>query len=508
MIRKISKKFLKNNCAGFTFIEIIVSLAIFSIILLFVVSFFFTMSSTNFKTKSDRDNIEAVRRVLDEMAFEIKSAKSIYTPTTTANQLSLETARYLSPNETSTFIDFFLCGNALCLKKEFQNPIVLTADSVKIMNITFLKILNGSTPSIKINLTLSHAGVTGSFDPGSSDIIYSVDLTSTAASRLGSALVEGNYTMGWVEAQPAGNINKNWTSVACSADGVKVVATAWGDYIYTSINSGATWTQQTSAGQAGKGGWQSVASDSTGAKLAAITQSDIWTSTNSGANWTVQSPPDLDSEPWTSIASSADGTKLAATNNGFTPNGNGDYIYTGVYSGGAWTWTRQTNPGLHHWLSIASDSTGAKLAAVYSGGNVNTSTDSGATWVSQTNSGLRNWQAIASDSTGTKLAAVVYGGYIYTGVYSAGAWTWTERAANLGLQSWSAIASSSNGNKLIAAAAGGRLYTSSNSGADWVEQQPAGNTDQNWRTVAINSDGSKFFAAVMGGRLYIGTFSP
>ena len=499
------KNFLKNNHAGISLLEILISLAIFSIILLFVVTFFFTMSASNFKTKADRENLESIRRVLDEMAFEIKSAKSIYTPTTTANQLSLETARYLSVNETSTFIDFYLCGNAICLKKEFQDPIVLTTDSVKITSITFLKILNESTPSIKINLTLSHAGSTGSFDMGSSDITYLVDLTSTAALRLGSSLVEGNYTMGWVETQPDGNINKNWTSIACSADGTKLVATAGADYIYTSTNSGATWTKRISAGF---GSWQSVASDSTGANLAAVMLISIHTSTDYGATWTAQSVPSSDSIPWTSITSNSTGTKLAAANNGLSSNGNGDYIYTGVYSGSTWTWTQQTNPGLHRWLSIASDSTGAKLAAVFSGGNISTSSDYGATWTPQTGSGLHNWTSIASDSTGTHLAATVSGGYIYTGVYSGGTWTWTAQATSLGLHWWSTIASSSDGTKLIAGVSGGRLYTSSDSGVTWVEQQPAGNTDQNWHTVAINSDGSKLFAAVMGGRLYIGTFSP
>ncbi|MEK7080488.1 MAG: type II secretion system protein, partial [Patescibacteria group bacterium] len=240
------KKIFNNKNDGISLLEILISLAIFSIILIFVVSFFFTMSASNFKTKADRENLESIRRVLDEMAFEIKSAKSIYTPTTTANQLSLETARYLPPNETSTFIDFFLCGNAICLKKEFQDPIVLTTDSVKITNIIFLRILNGSTPSIKINLILIHAGATGSFNMGSSDIIYQVDLTSTAASRLESALIEENFTMGWVRSGIS--VFGNWDTAASDADGSNLIAGLYGGRIYISSNYGATWTETRPAG--------------------------------------------------------------------------------------------------------------------------------------------------------------------------------------------------------------------------------------------------------------------
>ncbi|MEK7562392.1 MAG: prepilin-type N-terminal cleavage/methylation domain-containing protein [Patescibacteria group bacterium] len=171
------KNFHKNN-NGFSLLEILVSMAIFSIILLFVVSFFFSMNASNLKTKNDREILEGARRVLDKIAYEIKSAKTVYTPTTTANQLSLETLRYLPPNENTTFIDFFLCAAAVCFKKEFQDPIVLTPDGVNITNLEFLKIVNGIAPSIKISLTMSYIN-----NADSSDTSSSIDLTSTAFLR-------------------------------------------------------------------------------------------------------------------------------------------------------------------------------------------------------------------------------------------------------------------------------------------------------------------------------------
>ena len=66
------------------------------------------------------------------------------------------------------------------------------------------------------------------------------------------------------------------------------------------------------------------------------------------------------------------------------------------------------------WASIASSSDGTKLAAVVSGGQIYSSTDSGVTWTAQESS--RSWLSIASSSDGTKLAAVVDGGQIFTSV--------------------------------------------------------------------------------------------
>lgn len=160
------------NNKGFSLLELLISLAIFSMILLAVVSFLLSMNASVAQTKADREASENARRALEEITYEIRSAKSIYTPTTTINQLSLETSRYLPDGETSTFIDFFLCGSAICFKKESQNPIVLTSDSVSVTNLVFSQISTGTNPSIQINLTAKSA-----------DNSSSITLVSTASLR-------------------------------------------------------------------------------------------------------------------------------------------------------------------------------------------------------------------------------------------------------------------------------------------------------------------------------------
>jgi len=172
------KNFINNfrgKSRGFSLLELLLSLAVFSIILLAVYSFFFSLSDSNLRTKASQTATDNAKRALEVITFEIKSAKSIYTPTTTASQLSLETSRYLQSGETATFIDFFMCGYAVCMKKESQeDAVALTSDSVQVTNLVFSQISTGTNPSVKVGLTVTS---------GSGQNLSSVNLTSTASVR-------------------------------------------------------------------------------------------------------------------------------------------------------------------------------------------------------------------------------------------------------------------------------------------------------------------------------------
>ena len=68
-------------------------------------------------------------------------------------------------------------------------------------------------------------------------------------------------------------------------DGTKLVAVQYyGRYIYTSTDSGVTWTLQANAGS---GYWYSVVSSSDGTKLVAVQSNNgyIYTSTDSGVTY-------------------------------------------------------------------------------------------------------------------------------------------------------------------------------------------------------------------------------
>jgi hypothetical protein len=81
----------------------------------------------------------------------------------------------------------------------------------------------------------------------------------------------------------------------------------------TTFASGATWSQQTAAGQRG---WEDVVSSADGTRLAAVPFADafnnpdyVYTSTDGGVTWTQQTGSGQ--HFWNSIASSAADTHLS-----------------------------------------------------------------------------------------------------------------------------------------------------------------------------------------------------
>lgn len=173
---KLKQNQLSNIKTGFTILEIIIYLAILSLITLLVGSVVIYFTNANNQSKGDREVLENARRTLEEITYEITSAKSIYTPTTTVNQLSLETSKYLQAGETTSYVDFFICNLRICFKKDGQNPIYITDDTVQVSNLIFNQISTNGSPSIRINLTMNYKNIINNTQP-------SINFTSTVSLR-------------------------------------------------------------------------------------------------------------------------------------------------------------------------------------------------------------------------------------------------------------------------------------------------------------------------------------
>ena len=143
---------------GFTLMEILIYISVLAIIFLAVYSFLDWAVKLSAKAGAIREVTDNARRAMEIMAHEIKSASSVYEPTSRASQLSLQTLNYLPEGETSSYIDFYLCGQAsstICFKKESKNPIAITSDKVKVTGLKFIQI-STTTPSIQIYLGLDY----------------------------------------------------------------------------------------------------------------------------------------------------------------------------------------------------------------------------------------------------------------------------------------------------------------------------------------------------------------
>jgi len=197
---------------------------------------------------------------------------------------------------------------------------------------------------------------------------------------------------------------------------------------------------------------------------------------------------------WTAIASDYSGANLVALVNG------GD-LWTSSDSGATW-------------FAVTSDSTGQNLAA---GANQNgsdvgdiwTSTDSGATWTNQTvgtGADGQNWSSLAYDSTGKHLYGASYSHDIWTQRSSWVDETTGTPAAN---KTWMSIASSVNGSNLAAVAFNGDIWTSSNSGASWTNQTTgnAAMSGKSWYSIASDASGANLAAAAYDGDIWTSTDS-
>ena len=267
-------------------------------------------------------------------------------------------------------------------------------------------------------------------------ITISSNGTKLAATTLGGSIYfSTNSGISWQKATVPVSTFKGLSCMASSSDGQRLVSVGFSDYsstnigfIYTSTDSGQSWTQTTAPWE----NWWSVASSADGKILAATFDYGVMVSTNFGAAWI----PTLGTQgAWMHLASSFDGKLFFA--NGYI--GNTNYMFTSTNSG--FSWVTNNAPNLQ-WSGIACTTNGKILAACARlGSGIYRSTNSGATWV-VTSAPSMDWGTIASSADGTKLVAGVLNGNIYASFDSGNSWT------NTGQNYGTSIASSANGTKL------------------------------------------------------------
>lgn len=264
------------------------------------------------------------------------------------------------------------------------------------------------------------------------------DWTGVASSADGTQLIAADLSGGhqinvsssggatWRSYGPAAS----WRGLASSADGTKLAAAAWDGPIYTSVNSGVTWTATASPTNS----WRSIASSADGTKLAAgaFGENVVEVSTNSGANW--RAATGAPSGGLVLVAWSADGSVLVAAH--------GSVVYVSTNSGV--TGISQTLPGMN-FTSVASSADGTILYAA--GGSIYTSTNRGTSWIicgSLSGAGL-----VACSTDGYRVAAA--SDQVYLSDDEGASWMRTGPRTAPYNGNWSTIACSSDGIRLIAA---------------------------------------------------------
>jgi hypothetical protein len=199
--------------------------------------------------------------------------------------------------------------------------------------------------------------------------------------------------------------------VASSSDGDYLVAVASDGFIFTSIDSGETWTNYTPSGVTGFTG---VSSSNDGSRLAATTwSSGIYTSSNYGQTWTRRTltvPNPSDTTLLQMVSMSGDGSRLVTGSRPYSSNGG--ITFTSSDYGVTWTSSAQT---AYDYIGFASSGDGSRVAAaIYGQTGVSTSSDYGVTWNYQP-TGSRGVIPIATNIDGSLLFVGGYGGHLWTG---------------------------------------------------------------------------------------------
>jgi hypothetical protein len=310
-----------------------------------------------------------------------------------------------------------------------------------------------------------------------------------------AGLLGGSHLSSAQEWTATGAPVTNWSSVASSADGSKLVAAVNGGLIYTSTNSGSTWV----ATSAPNNGWRSVASSADGTRLVAACGL-IYTSADSGSTW---QPTGDTAHGFKSIASSADGTKLAATDAyglAFSTN-----------SGATWMYLDRPEPASIGFYSVSTSADGNTLVFVVFDAGVENSLFSGSL-TSNWEDDILAWfeggcTSVAMCADGTRFAAVINayrasppGSTNWSGTL----FTWSAAGPTVvtndtSVTNWTSVATSADGVRLVAVASSGAIYSSTDAGVTWG---PASVTNASWVSVASSADGAKLVAAANGGGIY------
>jgi hypothetical protein len=283
-----------------------------------------------------------------------------------------------------------------------------------------------------------------------------------------------------------------WSSIACSADGTRLMALQTGGGGYASTNSGATWSPvalpATDVACRGDGTTWLVASPYFGNSTIGYSPALGWSDQNF-----LGSVGSL-------VASSANGMRLLSAGTNYSGSiANNDGIQVSSDSGASWN-VVLSNVAVK---ALACSASGSAILAASASNVIYISTNFGANWSTNIvdNQWPGSWNSLASSADGSSLFAASDDGVFLS--TNAGL-HWSQIHAPDSFQS---IAVSADGTQIAAAAKAGLIYTSTNSGITWEQSVLSGlsgftNTNDIITAVAMSADGAKMFAAPLYGTIY------
>jgi hypothetical protein len=224
----------------------------------------------------------------------------------------------------------------------------------------------------------------------------------------------------------AGGSSMNWTNIAGSSDGTKLIANA-GAYstysnIYRSTDGGVTWSPLAGAGSHP---FLGMGSSDDGSILGATVYDGtqyFYYSKDSGTTWYTTSTPG--GQWWGNASSSTNGLKWIACNGG--DSSTNVSVWAATYDGvSTWSWTRTskgyTSEGGTYPAGTTLTKDGVTMFVAFPS-TAYLSPDFGSTWNSLPNPGTPMTASTISGN-GSKLVVVVNNTSLYTSTNGGGSWS-------------------------------------------------------------------------------------
>lgn len=154
---------------GFTFIELLIYVAVVGVLLAMVISLFFALARARAREQSVAEVEQQGYAAMTLMTQTIRNAQGIGSPSPGATSSSLSVSTYTAATSPTIFS---LASSTLYITEGSSMPIALTDAQVVISNLTFQNLAASSTNgSVKIQFTVSHAS-SSRYETGYSAVFY------------------------------------------------------------------------------------------------------------------------------------------------------------------------------------------------------------------------------------------------------------------------------------------------------------------------------------------------
>lgn len=152
-------RMLQNANKGFTLVELLVYILVVGVIASAVIFLALQLSDVVIKIRTKTEVLSNGRLAMDRMLSEIRYTQSVYTPTSDLisdiGRLSLVSTVGVPSGEKQTYIDFYIVGGRLYMKREGQSSQALTSSRVAITRLKFSQVnVSPTSEGVTIELAL------------------------------------------------------------------------------------------------------------------------------------------------------------------------------------------------------------------------------------------------------------------------------------------------------------------------------------------------------------------